>query len=221
MGLLAEEAGEHGIAAAVNGGLRLGLDRARGEDSFQAAAIAAGADRAIGIDGDVAHVAGDAGVAAEQAAVDDRGAADAGAERQHEDVIVTARGAPDHLAGERDARIVIGENGDFEGQADEIHDAQSLEEMHGAGKGFDARAVGIDDALAADADSGGERGGFQQPADGIVERGQKRIEVARRGQGARGEDGAIGIHHAGANLVAADIDSENHQTKPPGNLRRR
>ena len=45
--------------------------------------------------------------------------------------------------------------------------------MQRARQNFDARAVRVDDAFAAHAHAGGKRGGFEQPADGVVQRGRK------------------------------------------------
>src|ERR1051326_3999673 len=80
--------------------------------------------------------------------------------------------------------------------------------MQRAPQAFDAGGVRVDDAFAADAYAGGRAAGFEQPTHGLLERGQEGVEIAGSGDGARGQDGALIVHHAAADLVSADIDSE-------------
>ena len=61
---------------------------------FDAAAFAAAAVRAVEIDGYVAAFAGRAGAAVVDAAIEDQACADAGAERDVENVFVACAGAP-------------------------------------------------------------------------------------------------------------------------------
>ena len=126
-----------------------------------------------GLDGEVTEVAGHAGVAAQQAAVDQRRAADTVAQGQHEDVLAPARRAPHDLAGQGDACVVIGEYRHFQRQADDIHDAQSLQVVQRAAQAFDARGVGVDQAFTAHAHSGGKGRALHQPADGVLQRRQE------------------------------------------------
>jgi hypothetical protein len=78
------------------------------------------------------------------------------------------RGAPNDLAGEGDAGVVIGEHGDFERQADDIHDAQSLQKVQPATQALDARGIWVDQAFASYTHSRGKRGALHQPADRVL-----------------------------------------------------
>ena len=146
-------------------------------------------------------------MAAQQVAARHDGAAHACAKRQHDHVLQAMRGAPDHLRRERDARRVIGEHGHVERQANEIGEAQPFEKMQCSGERFDLRAVRVDNALAANPDSGRHGSRFEQPANGVVQGGQKCVEIRRSLNRARRQNRATLIHHASANLRSSDIDS--------------
>ncbi len=74
-------------AAAMHRRPGFAFDGARREDRFQATAIAADAGRAVGFDGHVAQVAGHTGMAAQQLAVGQNGAAHAHSQSQHKHVL--------------------------------------------------------------------------------------------------------------------------------------
>src|SRR5678815_4737438 len=113
----------------MDSGVRVSLNGSRGKHRLQAAAIAAGADNAIRVHGDVTDVPGYAGVPTQKVAVDQGCTAHTVAQCEHEDVLPPTRSTPNNLAGQGDAGVVIGEHGDLKRQADNIHDAQSLQEV--------------------------------------------------------------------------------------------
>src|SRR5450759_2145301 len=69
----------------------------------------------------------------------------------------------------RAAPIVIGEHRHLERQADEIHDAQSLEEMQRAAQAFDAGGVGVDQAFTAHTRSGGKLRALHTQPDDVLQ----------------------------------------------------
>src|SRR5271157_4537332 len=91
--------------------------------------------------------------------------------------------------------------------------------MQMPGQDFDAGAVRVDDAFAADAHSGGKRGGFEQPADAVLQRGQEAVQVGGSLDGAGRHDGALFIHHARFDPRAADIDAEHYHENLPASSR--
>src|ERR1017187_10582597 len=70
LGLLSEELREHRIAATMHRRPGIRLNGAGGKHRLEAAAIAAGADGAMGVHGEVADVAGHAGMPAQRAPAD-------------------------------------------------------------------------------------------------------------------------------------------------------
>ena len=208
LGLLAEEPREHGIAPAMHGSPGVGLNCARGEHGLQAAAIAAGADGAVRLYRDVTQVAGHAAVPAQEAAVDQGGAAHTVAQGQHQDVLPPARRAPHDLAGQGDARVVIGEYRHFQRQAHDIRDAQSLAGSAASRAGFRCACVsGSIRPLQPTPTPEGKAVLSTNQLDGVLQRRQERVQVGRSLDGARCENRALFVHHPGPDLITADIDA--------------
>ena len=78
---------------------------------------------------------GHAAVAAQQLPVHDGRASDARAQGEHEHVLVAGRRAPDHLAGQRHARIVIREDRDIERHAHHFAEQLALQKVQRARQG--------------------------------------------------------------------------------------
>ena len=130
--LLAEQLRERGRAAAMHRRPGFAFDGARRKHRLQAAAIAAGAEGAVRIDGQVAQVAGHAGVAAQHLAVGQHRAAHSHSQGQHQHVLQAARRAPHHLARQRHARVVVGEYRHVGGQSHQVAQAQAFQKMQRA-----------------------------------------------------------------------------------------
>ena len=125
-----------------------------------------------------------------------------------------ARGAPHHLARQRHARVVIREHRRLRWQAHQIAQPQALQVVQRAREQIDARALGIDDALAPTPTPAGCLRGVDEPADRPVQFHLKGVQVRRRPHAARRHDSAVLIHHAGLHVGAADIDAEDHHRFP-------
>ena len=132
--------------------------RARGEPQggpeasvkLEAAAIAAGAEVAQGIEGDVPELAGAAGKARQHAAVDDDRAADADVDLEEEKIIAADGGAPQHLGDRRAIALVVGEDRQIERRRKGAQDVRSRPGRHHARAQHPAR-FGMDRAGHGDA----------------------------------------------------------------------
>ena len=134
--------------------------RGTGDEGLEAAAVAAAADRALGVDQDVADLAGDAARPAEGAAVDHEPGADARRKAQIGHHVGAATDAEGRLAQRADVRVVVQVDGQPEtllhlGGGVERHPArQDRLRVHEAGLAVDrAREAhaGGEDAATLDA----------------------------------------------------------------------
>jgi hypothetical protein len=79
--------------------------------------------------------------------------------------------------------------------------------MQRAAQGFDAGRVGVDHAFTAHTHPGGKFRALHQPADGVLQRRQERVQIRRSRDRARCQNGALRVDHAGPDLITADIDA--------------
>lgn len=151
------------------------------------------------------ELGGDAEASAPQLVADDDAAAQAGAERDADDVVVALAGAEAVLAPGRAVRVVL----DDDGQADALLDLvlQRFVPPVDVGREEYGRALvvhvsggadadGLDGVVAADLGDGG--------ADGL----RHSVRGRRGGHLVRLKDRALFVDHAGRDLRAADVDAD-------------
>lgn len=172
-----------------------------------AAAVAAGTAVPAGDDLHVAELAGHAVLAALDLAVLEDRAADAGAERDHDEVLLTAARAEAPLGPGRGVGVVVDHDGDgeacLEGVAERlVAPGEVRGEEHGG-------PLGVDPAGRADADGvdvvpvGEVQDQFD---DGVLDHLGALGLVGRLGADLL-QDGAVGVDHPGHDLRTADVDA--------------
>ncbi len=166
---------------------------------------AAAAEQPVGDDADVAELGGDAEPAAAQLVADDDAAAEAGAERDADDVVVALARAEAVLAPGGGVGVVL----DDDGQADALLDLvlERLVAPVDVGREEDRGALVVDVSGGADADGldlVALAGPFDRGGDGVHDGlGGRRC---RHREGV--EDRALLVHDSGRDLRAADVDAD-------------
>ncbi len=164
----------------------------------------------------VAELAGQSVLAAVDVAVADDGAADAGAERDHDHVVLAAAGAEAPFGPGGGVGVVLDHDGEAEPGAERLLEgfAAPVEvggEEHGG-------AFGVDPAGRADADRVDVVlvGELQDEVDDDVLDDLGALALVG-GLGAQPvQDASFAVDHAGHDLGAADVDADGGQAQHPG-----
>ena len=139
------------FASAADAGQCISFDRASGEDRFQAATIAARAQRSFKIHRYVTEVPRDFGATAHHRAGREKGASDTASEGKEHHMLLSAGRAPALLAHERRLGVIVGCHRNREAQSigNPTIQPQSFQERELPWQDSDARRACIDNALAA------------------------------------------------------------------------
>ncbi len=198
----------------VGGGqlARLPDQRVAGAVLLPAAAVAARAAVSAGDDLHVAELAGDAELAALDLAVLQDGAADAGTEGDHDEVVLAAAGAEAPLRPGGRVGVVVHEDRYGEPAGEAV--AQRFVAPGQVGGEQHAVAVGVDPAGGADADRVHvvPVGQVQHQFDDGVLDDLGALGLVRGLRAELLQDVAVGVHDARHDLGAADVDADGGHT---------
>jgi hypothetical protein len=202
------------IACGTGGGFGIGKaggasDGGAGGEGFQTAGIAAAAEGPVGLDGHVANLAGGRKRAKAEAAIDDKAAADAGAEGEENERGVFSAVAVEELAEGGATGIVEEANGDAEVLVENGGGRYAAPLGGEVGDEVNGACASVDEAGDANAKRGGPLAGFR--GEGIDERSDggedgRGLGPVRRGDRFATNQTAIRCAEGGGDFRSAEID---------------